>query len=60
MLSADLLMQRCSVLFSHLRFPRPHWAHVALCSVHVYQMRQYYVSFFDYLMALYIAEVTWR
>jgi len=57
MLSADLLVQRCSVLFSHFRFPRPQRA---LCSVHLNQMRQYYVLFFDYVMALYIAEVTWR
>ena len=57
MLSADVLVQRWSVLFSHFRFPRPHRG---LCSVHVYQMHRYYVLFFDYVMALYIAEVTWR
>jgi hypothetical protein len=36
-----LLVPRCSVLISHLHFPRPHRANVALCSVHVYQIRQY-------------------
>ena len=57
MLSADVLVQRWSVLFSHFRFPCPHRG---LCSVHVYQMHRYYVLFFEYVMALYIAEVTWR
>jgi hypothetical protein len=61
MLSADiLLVPRCSVLISHRRFPCPNRTHVALCSVDVDQMRQYFVFFYDYAMALYMAQVTWR
>jgi hypothetical protein len=61
MLSAYiLLVPRCSVQISHRRFLRPYRAHVALCSVDVDQMRQYFVFFYDYVMALYLAQVTWR
>jgi len=61
MLFADiLLVPRCSVLISHRRFPCPNRTHVALCSVDVDQMRQYFVFFYDYAMALYVAQVTWR
>jgi len=61
MLSAEiLLVPRCSALISLRRFPRPHRAHVALCSVDVGQMRQYFVFFYDYVMALYIAQIIWR
>jgi hypothetical protein len=61
MLSVDiLLVPMCSVLISLRPFPRPHRAHVALCSVDIDQMCQYFVFFYDYVMALYIAQVTWR